>query len=258
MKQYNMCCKVNQNEMKLDTPRYSHIFIENKGLRFLVRDDTSDKFVVQEVIGDTYRKLNLRPSDVVLDLGMNIGIFSCLALSKGVKKVVGYEAEHDNYNLAKQNIKNNQFIAGKSEIYNLAVIGNNDVIRCLSINKKKNKGAHSLISIKGRYHVKVKCININRVIARIKPTIIKMDVEGAEYEILKAIKSFKGIREIIFEFHHANLNDTKTHDKYFEIITLMKKHFKTVEASKINQRFLVSLIYCNNQRKVNNIEKIQF
>ena len=45
--------------------------IEVKDVKAKVREDTSDEFVVNEVIrGNEYRKLNLQPSDVVLDFAI--------------------------------------------------------------------------------------------------------------------------------------------------------------------------------------------
>ena len=79
-----------------------------------------------------------------------------------------------------------------------------------------------------------------------KPTIVKMDIEGGEYECLKSVKSFDGIREFIMEFHHAHLDDIKTHDKYNEILDLLRKHFKTVEARKDTKGAWVNIVYCRN------------
>ena len=77
-----------QNEIK-DMQSWQWIppgcsIIEAKGLKALVRKGTSDSFVVKEVLTqNTYRRLGIRPNDIVLDVGMNIGMFSALALSRG-------------------------------------------------------------------------------------------------------------------------------------------------------------------------------
>ena len=61
--------------------------IEVKDVKAKVREDTSDEFVVNEVIrGNEYRKLNLQPSDVVLDFGLNIGMFTIQTFKRGVKQ----------------------------------------------------------------------------------------------------------------------------------------------------------------------------
>jgi FkbM family methyltransferase len=220
-----------------------------KDVKALCRIGTSDEFVVDEVIkGNTYRKLKITSKDIILDCGLNIGMFTTYALLKGAKKVYGYEPEPDNFKLAKHNIKLNGLVKG-FKLYNKAVIGNNDKERRFSINVKKNKGAHSLVSKRGRTHILVRCSNINKILKRVRPTIIKMDIEGGEYECIKAVKSFAGVKQFILEFHHAHLNDIKTRTKYREIIKILKKHFKTVEYREETKKAWVTLIYCKNGRK---------
>jgi hypothetical protein len=72
-----------------------------------------------------------------------------------------------------------------------------------------------------------------------------MDIEGGEYECLKAVKSFDGIRELILEFHHAHLNDTKTHAKYDEILALLRSQFTNVQARADTKDAWVNIIYCS-------------
>lgn len=220
--------------------------IDFRDVKALVREGTSDEFVVKEVFTGEYNKLNITSDDVIADFGLNIGMFTTFALKKGAKKVISYEADAENFEYAQHNVALNCRDKDRYELYNLAVIGNDDPYREFSINLKKNKGAHSLVHKRGRDVVKVPCININKVLADYKPTIVKMDIEGGEYECLKSMESFDGIREWIMEFHHAHLNDTKTHEKYNEILNLMRKHFKTVEARADTKGAWVNIVYCRN------------
>lgn len=209
-----------------------------------VREGTSDEFVVKEVFSGEYRKLDITSNDVIVDFGMNIGMFTIFALQKGAKKVHGYEAEPENFDIAGKNIQLNNIDPSRYEINNLAVVGNDDPIRYFSINKKKNKGAHSLISKNGRNRITVKCININKILTTVNPTIIKMDIEGAEYECLFAIKDFSGINQLVFEYHHAHLNDIKTHKKYVELLNMLAKHFPHIEAREETKGAWVNIVYC--------------
>jgi len=210
-----------------------------------VRLDTSDSFIVKEVFGGEYNKLSISSNDVVVDFGLNIGMFSVFAAKKGAREIHSFEPELENFNLANYNIKLN----GVDDIvktYNVAVVGNNDTKRNFSINVKKNKGAHSLIEKRGRDSITVKCENINNILNMIKPTIIKMDIEGGEYECIPAIKSFDGINQLIMEFHHAHLDDIKTHDKYNEMLNFLRTKFNNVEARKDTKGAWVNIIYCYN------------
>lgn len=223
---------------------YDYKIINVKDVNALIRLDTTDEFIMKEVIhNNTYRKLNIVDSDIVMDFGANIGAFTIYALKRGAF-VHSYEPDRENFLLANINIKMNNFFSG-FELFNTAAIGNDDKTRPLSINVKRNKGAHSLVTKRYRDTSIVECENINNIINKIKPTVIKMDIEGGEYECLKAIKDFKSVRELIVEFHHAHLNDIKTKEKYREIINILKKHFSNVEYRKETKKAWVSLIYCN-------------
>jgi len=217
--------------------------VEHKGLQFVVREGTIDDYVVREVLGGAYKKLNINSDDVVFDIGLNIGVFTIYALDKGAKKVYSFEPERENFKIATTNIKLNNFDQTRYELVNAAVVGNKDKHRSFSVNTKKNKGGHSLVHKRGRDAVNVDCVNINEIIDAHKPTVIKMDIEGGEYECLKAVNSFDCVREIELEFHHAHLNDTKTHEKYNEIISLLKTHFSQVEGREPKGSWVTN-IYC--------------
>jgi len=213
-------------------------------IKAYVREGTSDEFVVKEVFSGEYNKLNITHDDIVADFGLNIGMFTAFALKKGAKKVVSYEADSDNYDLAYRNMKLNEFDKERYLLHNLAVVGDNSETRSFSMNPNKNKGAHSLVAKRGRYSVDVNCININKVLEEHNPTIIKMDIEGGEIECIPAIKSFDNIREFIMEFHHAHLNDSKTLSKFHSILNIMKQHFSHVQYREEPKGAWVSIIFC--------------
>ena len=221
--------------------------IEINGVKAVVRKDTMDLFTCKEVLKkQEYKKLQFTGEDVVLDLGMNIGIFSIYALNKGAKKVYSYEPNKDNFQLAQENLKLNNIKDRRYTLTNKAVVGNSDKKRYFYENLATNKGAHSLIKVRGRNNIVVGCVNINEVVKKISPTIIKMDIEGAEYECLKELKIWKGVNQLILEFHHKVLKDTDTHTKYNEILRLLKSKFNNVEGRADTKGSWYSLIYCSN------------
>jgi FkbM family methyltransferase len=220
--------------------------IQYRDIEAEVREGTSDEFVVHEVFSGEYNKLQLKPTDVVVDFGLNIGMFTTFALKKDVSLVHSYEPDKDNYELACKNVAMNISDSSRYVLHNEAVVGNDDKTRNFSINLKKNKGAHSLVSKRGRDTVTVDCTNINYVFESVKPTVVKMDIEGGELECLPAVKDWSGIREFIMEFHHAHLNDLKTHEKYNDTHALLRQHFKTVSAREDTKGAWVNIVYCRN------------
>ena len=220
--------------------------MEVKGVKAFVRPETSDPFVVNEVIkGNEYRKLNIRPGDIIMDCGMNIGMFSIWALRKGASRIHSYEPSHENYRLAVQNIKLNGY-QNECETYEKALVGTSDKTRKFSLNNHKNKGAHSLVEKKGRDSVIVQCVNFQDELKRIRPQIVKMDIEGGEYECLLGVTDFGNIREFVMEFHHAHLNDIYSRAKYKQVIDKLKEHFVNVDYREDTKKAWVTIIFAWN------------
>lgn len=231
--------------MSVDSLPDGTTVIESKGVKALIREGTSDRFVVDEVIkGNTYRRLKIVDSDTVLDVGMNIGMFAISALLKGAT-VYSFEPDPENFRLALFNVQLNGFRTGFHP-HESAVVGTDDQRREFSINLKRNKGAHSLVHKRGRKLITVNSENINSVLDRVQPTVIKMDIEGGEYECLRAVRSFNGVREMILEFHHAHLLDIKSRLKYREITRLLQTHFSHVYFRVETKKAWVTLVYCRN------------
>lgn len=217
---------------------------EYRDIKAHVRPGTSDSFVVTEVFSGEYNKLDIQHNDIVVDFGLNIGMFTIFALKKGAAQVWSYEPDPDNFSLASQNVLLNTTILDVYRLHNTAVVGNDDVTRDFSINVHKNKGAHSLVKKRGRETITVQCENINTILERARPTIVKMDIEGGELECLPAIKDWSGINQFIMEFHHAHLND-KDHKLYNETLDLLRKHFPHVEARADTKGAWVNIVYCH-------------
>lgn len=220
--------------------------ITYRDIKAEVREGTSDEFVVSEVFSGEYNKLNIKSDDIVVDFGLNIGMFTVFALNKGAKLVHSYEPDKENFALAQKNVAMNISDSFRYVLHNEAVIGNDDKTREFSINLKKNKGAHSLVAKRGRDTVTVDCVNINHVFNNVKPTVVKMDIEGGELECLPAVQDWSGIREFIMEFHHAHLNDLKTHEKYNDTLDLLRTQFSSVEARADTKGAWVNIVYCKN------------
>lgn len=192
------------------------MIIERDGLKFHVRPDTLDEYVVKE---NAYsRKITLTPSDVWLDIGAHIGTFS-VRFAGRVDRIIAYEPDPTNFHLLGRNL----FLNKITNVYisPAALVGNNDLRRKFYLNTKMNTGSHSFLVKRGRKEITVNCVNINDAIERHAPNKIKMDCEGSEYELIHAIKDWSGIEEIIFEFDFAKLKDVGIHEKYYETLKVL-------------------------------------
>jgi len=159
------------------------------------RRDTLDEYIVREVRG-CYRHLSLRKRDVVLDVGANIGAF-CAHVADSVHSVIGYEPDPENYKLCCTNTQKMDNVV----VHNQAVISTWAKHCTLFINDMKNKGSHSIMPVRGRSYTDVSSVNFGYVLSSVKPTVVKMDVEGAEYDLILSCSFPGSVREIAIEFH---------------------------------------------------------
>lgn len=160
-----------------------------------VRPDTLDSYVVDEV-QSSYKLLTITAKDTVLDVGANIGAFSKLACEAGAAKVVGYEPFPENVKIARKN-------APKAEIHEAALIAGKLAVKVsFFVNVRgKNHGAHSSVPTRGRDVIEVDGSPFQKVLAAVKPTKIKMDCEGAEYDLLLEAPLPKCVKQIALEIH---------------------------------------------------------
>lgn len=189
---------------------------------FHVRDHTLDEWVVDEVFGGYYSYLDIWSGDVVLDIGMNIGAFSVLAGMQGAR-VVGFEPESENFGLAVRNMEANGL---EGSLFQQGISDADRTVR-LFLNTRKNRGSHSTIPVKGRRTVYIECVDINAVLAEHKPTKLKMDCEGAEYDVLMAVEDWHSVEKIVVEWHRRMLRD-ESNEMFDEVVAHLERDFKVV------------------------------
>ncbi len=171
------------------------------GLLFDVRPGTTDDTVIEEVIRRScYAKrgfFDIEPGERWLDLGCNIGTFSCWAGARGAK-VHGYEPEPENADLARHNLKLNGLPANVDQI---AVVERSDGPTRLYLCKGDyNRYRHTLHAVKGRQWIDVPTVDLDTLIAEHRPQGIKLDIEGSELPMLHSQRTWPGVVKLVFEY----------------------------------------------------------
>jgi len=145
----------------------------------------------------------INSADTVIDIGANIGIFSIYA-GKKAKEVFSYEPVKDNFRRLSGNIKSNNL--DNIFIFNKGVSSKNKRTRIyLSSNCPQMHSQFIQNTGKSKYE-EVDCISLKNIINsnKIKRcSLLKIDCEGAEYDILfKAPKEILNrIDKISMEYH---------------------------------------------------------
>jgi len=132
----------------------------------------------------------LKTGNVFIDIGANIGYYTCLAATKirneGV--VVAFEPEPIMYRILKLNINLNKLDNVLCEPY---AVDLQDGISLLFINPVET-GSHSLIpKVTGMKAIKVKTVTLDSYFSSQRlplPDFVKIDVEGAEFRVLLGMK----------------------------------------------------------------------
>ena len=190
--------------------------------------------------------LVLSDKDVVLDLGGNIGAFTCDIFDK-VKKVITFEPEDVNFEFLSTNCSENK--CSNVILHKKAVVGNDDKVRDFYLGKAPYY--YSFLVKHNRKRVPVECVNINDVMREYKPTKMKVDIEGSEWEVLTSCTDFGRVNQIIFEYNFDMNMDLKTGFERFKILTEhLRKHGFDVQEMERDMKQNWNLVFL-----VNKIEK---
>lgn len=165
-------------------------------------------------------------NDVIYDLGANVGIFSRWCLMQNVDYVYAFEPDKENVENLKITFQNDKNI----EIIDKAIL-DQDIKQNFYI--YEHSVSNSLFKDFGE-SIEVDCIHLENYIYNNnlkRPTIIKCDIEGAEYRFINSLSSsfFDTVRVFILEFH---LIDDKSKTFLFEMISKLLNLKYSVRLSK--------------------------
>ena len=157
------------------------------------------------VIFEEYDRL-ITPDDTMLvaDTGAHVGLYSIKHASSAYK-IIALEPITYNYRLLRINIALNRL----SNVYPLRAAlwrERGEVIMGLS----KNSTTHSIRSYECEESIKVTSITLKDLINVFGPIdLLKMDIEGAEYEVLSSCDCLHLVNSIIAELHPNDFTQTK-------------------------------------------------
>jgi FkbM family methyltransferase len=179
--------------------------------RSIIRDLAGSMACDDEIINrDVYnmRTMSFQPNDVIIDIGANVGIF-CIAVAQMQSKlrILSFEPLIENYNNLVHNLVKNSI--NNVMPHNLAVTSDSRRIYVRS-----ETDMTSIATIYSRYERTkitdfkyvnvVNSITVDLILDQFNISVVKLlkiDAEGAEYEIIYSIKSFDRIENLVVETH---------------------------------------------------------
>lgn len=237
-KNWNICAKLYLNQIK---DRFA-ILETRTNKKIKVRTDTTDFMALVNIwLLEDYKikKFEIHSNDVIIDIGAHIGIFTIYAsqfCNNG--KIYSFEPVKENYDLLLNNIELNRLEQVK--LFNLAVSNTNDDV---TIYINDDKSAHSVFP-SSKSSVNVKSITLQNIFEENNIShcnFLKLDCEGAEYEILCNLptKYFKKIDKIVMECHFVD-KKPELIDRLKQI--LAKQGFQVVTKAISNELVLLYAI----------------
>ena len=169
------------------------------GLTFWYRNPSSDMAVYVE--NGYYRYCTPDEKDVIMDIGANIGD---MPLKWGLlsKEIHSYEPMPDTFEILRMNVEGNKL--DHCKIYEAAVgHGAGEIEIWVNLEKNHTHATASTVAKRMRKSIKVPKMDFESEIKRIKPTILKIDIEGGEREILDNVSDslFKSCHTFLLEIH---------------------------------------------------------
>lgn len=257
----NFIKRINTNFLRYVTPNF---IILNGHKMFLDPLDSLRLSIygIHEVNEKIIYKNNIKKGDIVIDIGANIG-YDTLILAELVGKngkVIAFEPYLNNFKLLQENIKINGY--NNVILVNKAVSNKNGKIK-LYLDNDKDTGHkiydNDMFGNKlNRNFVYVDTIRLDDYLMQnkiYKIDFVKIDVEGAECEVIKGMKrvlSSKNSLKMILEFiPSAFINHLETpidtlldlKSKGFKIYDIPeKKHFNRNDTKIENNNDMIELI----------------
>ena len=192
------------------------------GARFWVRVNTSDLLIVWEIwkakVYDDVR-IPIGAGDVVVDIGAHIGAFAVRASRLAHRgQVFAYEASRKNYAVLKENRQLNGL--ENLHIENSAVSDRRG--RMPFYTPAQNGGLGSLLQTTSIFMEAVQAIPFADIIAEHgieQIDFLKLDVEGAEYDILLNCpdETLAKVRRVVMEYHEFK-GDKRNHQDLVNLL----------------------------------------
>ena len=185
--------------------------IRNKNLRFIARaktEDIAEIVVVSSGYEYNLKNIKLPIKPIIIDLGAQIGTFSIsiATLLKDKCKIYAFEPDTRNYSLFLRNIALNKICC----VIPINIAISDFVGKGYLETKKINTDAYHLDAKKRKVtNCTITTLPVAMHKHRIKKIdLLKMDVEGAEYNIFSHKKSLdfikKSVHYIFMEYHDIN------------------------------------------------------
>lgn len=247
--------KTNSKLLKFKMPKYNY--------QFYCRNNKDDFQIMTFHEDDILEhKFNPKQEDVVIDVGAHIGPYTLKASSLvGVNgKVLAIEADPSNYNILNRNIDLNKFT--NATAVNYAAYSKEEKIKLYLPSKEEEEEEKELSHtkyntiIQDRAHNETKFVEVqantldyllqSNGIKHEKVNWIKIDVEGAEFEVLKGAKdilSKSNNISLLIEIHNLSAANTNLYEPIKEFLNSYNYKIDFEKIAKSGEKHIIAKKY---------------
>jgi len=153
---------------------------------------------------------SIQKDDVFYDIGANIGTYTCFAASVlDSGQVLSFEPVPSNANRLRENLELNGLSA---EVMQLALSDTNGTVEISITDDIIGAGEHAIATDNSEQTIEVETLRGDSVSDRYelpKPTVVKIDVEGAELLVLQGLQTVlrENCRLVYIEVHPEKITD---------------------------------------------------
>lgn len=168
-----------------------------------IRKGTQDSSMIKDALLTDYPYVDGK-GHTVLDLGAHIGAFTKRVLDQGAKKVYAVEPWTPNRELLVKNFGNDKRVeilpiaCSKQPHLELSIPGDNFTGAVSGYVNHRNPTRTEIVST----------ATLEQLIEQTSPTLIKMDIEGAEHEVLPC--DLTGVQVICGELHTMSMKNRQS------------------------------------------------
>jgi FkbM family methyltransferase len=163
--------------------------LKRKYIKYLNATESVDKNMIVDCITNYITPEIDFTDKVCLDLGGNVGGFTKVAIDGGAKAVYTVECDIRNYEKMVESFVDEP----KANIIHAAV--SDSTAQTIRIFKGNSQQAHCSVSIMKRSkfadYDEVANVHISTLLKKYQPDIIKIDIEGAEYQIIEFVEAYQ-------------------------------------------------------------------
>ena len=170
-----------------------------QGLRFTFLNPAEFLHTYREIFGHGIYDLPLGPAPLIFDCGANIGIGTLYLKHRHPDaQVVAFEPDATNFSLLERNVRDSGFdgITLRRE-----AVWKEDGTIAFSLDANMGSRIEDGGAVIGERTQAVRAVRLRDLIDR-RVDFLKLDIEGAEYEVLKDIEGVLGqVRHLFLEYH---------------------------------------------------------